>query len=69
MKQGESTTANSPARLSATVDPEVLAQAKTLAKLSGFSHSFSAYLNAVLQRDNKHRTELLNGKLSPSLIG
>jgi hypothetical protein len=47
------------ARLSATVDPQVLAIAKLLADATGFKHSFSAYLTEVIDRDNKRRTELL----------
>jgi len=54
------------ARLSATVDPNVLAEAKAFARLSGFTHSFSAYLNDVLVRDNKQRSQLLNAPRLPS---
>lgn len=50
------------ARLSATVDPAVLARARMFANATGFRNSFSAYLNAVLDRDNKQRSELLTGR-------
>jgi hypothetical protein len=56
------------ARLSATVDPQVLAAAKAFADATGFKNSFSAYLNAVLERDNKQRSELLNARPLQSLL-
>jgi hypothetical protein len=56
------------ARFSATVSPDVLATAKSFANATGFRNSFSAYLNAVLDRDNKQRSELLSGRPSQSLL-
>jgi hypothetical protein len=54
------------ARLSATVDAEVLATARAFANATGFRHSFSAYLTAVLQRDNRERANLLSESRSRS---
>lgn len=53
-------------RFSATVDPEVLAAAKRFAAMSGFRHSFSAYLNDLLQRDNAHRQQALSRAMRQS---
>lgn len=50
------------ARLSATVDPRVLAIARAFAEATGFRNSFSAYLNDVLDRDNKQRSRLLSAR-------
>ncbi len=51
------------ARLCATIDPSVLAQAKMFAAATGFRNSFSAYLNYVLDHDNKQRSQLLKGRV------
>lgn len=56
------------ARLSATVDPVVLQTAKSFAGATGFRNSFSAYLNDVLDRDNKQRSALLNARPVPAII-
>lgn len=56
------------ARLSATVDAEVLATARAFANATGFRNSFSAYLTAVLQRDNRERANLLSESRSRSPI-
>ncbi len=66
MLKAERTNREAQIRLSATVDPQVLATAKLFAEATGFKHSFSAYLNALIERDNKHRADLLNEKASPS---
>lgn len=54
------------ARLSATIDPKVLATAKLFADATGFRHSFSAYLNEVIDRDNKRQAELLKTRVLAS---
>jgi hypothetical protein len=59
---------SSLARVSATVNKSVLATARSFANATGFRNSFSAYLNDVLERDNKQRSDLLNGRASQSLL-
>lgn len=47
-------------RLSATIEPEVLRESRQIAKLCGFSFSFSAYVNDVLKRELQHRRTALS---------
>ena len=49
---------SSVVRFSATVEPEVLENAKALAKSVGFRFSFSAYVNDLLRRDFEQRSRL-----------
>jgi hypothetical protein len=65
MKRNQNS-ASTLARLSATVDPSVLEESRSFAALIGFKNSYSAFLNDLLDRDNKQRRLLLSGQLSHS---
>jgi hypothetical protein len=52
---------------SLSFDPELLEDAKTIAKLAGFRHSFSAYVSELIRKDIEWRTTGRSQKLNQLL--
>lgn len=65
--QTEKSTQSKTINTSLSFEPELLEDAKTIAKLAGYRHSFSAYVSELIRKDIEWRTTGRSQKLTQLL--